>query len=117
MRYKVAADFVVFIHFLWIIFLMFGAFIGRKFLPIKIIHIAGLVFSVIMQIFGWYCPLTHLEIWLRGRHDTTLSYSGSFIVHYIEKIVYIELSTWIIFGFTLVLVGTSAYIYLMKGKN
>jgi hypothetical protein len=112
--YKAAADFVVFIHFLWIIFLIFGVFIGRKYRTVKIFHIAGLGFAVIIQIFGWYCPLTYIEIWLRQRHDPLLSYSGSFIVYYMEKLIYIELTPWIIFVLTLILISITAYIYYGK---
>jgi hypothetical protein len=116
MFYRVAADFVVLIHFLWIVFLIFGVFIGKKYRAVRIFHIAGLGFAVIMQIFGWYCPLTYLEIWLRQRHDSLLAYSGSFIVYYVEKLIYIELAPWIIFVLTLFLVSISAYIYYSKSK-
>lgn len=116
MLYRVAADFVVLIHFLWIVFLIFGAFIGRKYRAVKIFHIAGLGFAVLIQTFGWYCPLTHLEIWLRKRYKPSLTYSGSFIIYYVEKLVYIDLSRWIIFVLTLILVLISAYLYSKRGK-
>jgi len=117
MSYKLAADLVVLIHFLWIVFLIIGSFIGRKYRIVKIFHIAGLGFSVIMQIFGWYCPLTHLEIWLRQRHDPLLTYHGSFIIHYVEKIVYIQLSPVIIFVLTFILISISMYIYLGRKER
>jgi len=117
MFYRVAADFVVLIHFLWIIFLIFGAFVGKKYRAVKIFHTSGLGFAVIMQIFGWYCPLTYLEIWLRQRHDPLLAYSGSFIIHYIERLIYIELSPAIFFVLTLILVSVSAYIYYSESKR
>jgi hypothetical protein len=41
-------------------------------------HGLGLAFSIVMQVFGWYCPLTHLEFWLRAVHPATI-YPGSFI--------------------------------------
>lgn len=111
MLYKLAADLIVFIHFLWIIFLLFGAFIGKKFRAVKFIHIAGLIFAVIIQIFGWHCPLTHLEVWLRQHHDPLLSYSGSFVINYLGKIVYVELTPGIIFVLTLILITVSAFVY------
>ena len=117
MFYKVAADFIVLIHFLWIVFLIFGAFIGKKYSPAKIFHIAGLGFAGIIQIFGWYCPLTYLEIWLRQRHDPLLTYSGSFIVYYMEKLIYIELTPVIIFVLTLVLISISAFIYSVRKEK
>ncbi len=111
MPYKIAADLIVFIHFLWILFLIFGFFLGRKYKTFKVVHITGLCFALIIQIFGWYCPLTYIEIWLREKHNPALSYSGSFIIYYVEKIVYIELSRWIIFILTAILVLISLYFY------
>jgi hypothetical protein len=116
MFYLFAADSIVFIHFLWILFLIFGAFIGRRYRTVRVFHVAGLGFAVIMQIFGWYCPLTHLELWLRQKHNPMLSYRGSFIIHYVEKIVYIELSPVMIFVLTLVLVAATGYVYLRRKR-
>lgn len=117
MLYKLAADFTVFIHFLWIIFLLFGAIIGRKFRAVKYLHIAGLGFAVIMQIFGWYCPLTHLEVWLRQRHEPLLTYRGSFLIHYVERIVYVELTPGIIFVLTIILIVASVFLYRKGNKR
>jgi len=97
-------------------FLLFGAFIGKRVRAVKFIHIVGLIFAVILQIFGWYCPLTHLEVWLRQKHDPLLTYRGSFIIHYMEKIVYLELTPGIIFVLTLILISVSAFVY-MKDKR
>jgi uncharacterized membrane protein len=117
MFYKIAADFTILIHFLWIIFLITGAFIGKKYRTVKILHIAGFSFAVIVQVFGWYCPLTYLEIWLRSKHEPLLTYRGSFIPHYVEKLVYIELPPGIIFGLTLILIIITIYIYVEKEKD
>jgi hypothetical protein len=117
MLYRLAADFAVLIHFLWIIFLILGAFIGRRYRSVKVIHISGLFFSIVMQIFGWYCPLTYLELWLRQKHDPSLTYSGSFIVHYIEKLVYFELSPLIIFVLTLILAVLNGYVYFKRRER
>lgn len=117
MFYKIAADIVVLIHFLWIVFLIVGAFPGRKNKWVKIFHIGGIAFAIIIQVFGWYCPLTHLEIWLRRMHDPSLSYEGSFIIYYVEKLVYFNLSPEIIFGMTVGLLLLSAWLYIFKSKN
>ncbi|MDI6729118.1 MAG: DUF2784 domain-containing protein [Thermodesulfovibrionales bacterium] len=117
MPYKILADIVVIIHFLWIVFLIFGAFLGVKYRAVKIFHISGLIFTFIIQIFDWYCPLTHLEVWLRSKHDPALAYTGSFIPHYIEKIVYIELPHYSIFVLTVILCGFNAWFYIKKKKN
>jgi len=117
MIYKILADSVVMIHFLWIVFLFFGAIWGIKNKAVKIFHISGLVFAFVIQIFGWYCPLTHLEVWLRSRHDSALSYMGSFIIHYVEELVYIELSRNLIIVLTLVLCVFNLWFYLKKKQS
>lgn len=117
MPYKILADIVVIIHFLWIVFLIFGAFLGVKYRAVKVFHISGLIFASIIQIFDWYCPLTHLEVWLRSKHDPALAYTGSFIPYYIEKIVYIELPHYTIFVLTVILCGFNAWFYIKEKKN
>jgi uncharacterized membrane protein len=72
--------------------------------------------AIFLQIFGWYCPLTYLEIWLREKHDPSIIYKGSFIIHYAEKIVYINLTRETVFVLTVILISVSAYIYLKKKK-
>jgi hypothetical protein len=114
MLFKILADIVVLIHFLWILFLIFGAFLGAGNKEIKIFHISGLVFAFVIQIFGCYCPLTDLEVWLRAKHDPSLAYSGSFIIHYVEGLIYIEISPWLISSLTLLLIGFNVWFYLRK---
>lgn len=114
MLYKILADIIVLIHFLWIIFLFIGAMWGRKNVIVKILHLSGLVFAFIIQIFDWYCPLTYLEVWLRANHDPDLTYTGSFIIYYMEKLVYVGISRYIVLIFTLFLCGFNGWFYLKK---
>jgi len=117
MLYKIIADMVVSAHLLWILFLIFGAIWGRRNPTIRIIHISGLAFTIIIQVFDWYCPLTDIEVWLRSKQDKALSYTGSFIINYIEKIVYLEVSRELIFALSIVLCGINAWLYLGKRQK
>jgi hypothetical protein len=104
------------IHFLWILFLFIGALWGVKNKVAKIFHLSGLAFAFVIQIFDWYCPLTHLEVWLRSKHASVLTYTGSFIIYYVEKIVYLELSRLVVLLFTLFLCVFNLWFYLKKKK-
>jgi hypothetical protein len=117
MVYKILADIVVLIHFLWILFLFFGAIWGVRNKAVKIFHLSGLAFALIIQIFDWYCPLTDLEVWLRSKHDPAFTYAGSFIIHYVEEIVYIELSRYLVLILTIFLCGFNAWFYLRRKKR
>ena len=117
MEYKLLADAVVLIHFLWILFLFFGATVGARFRVIRTLHLSGLVFALMIQILGWYCPLTYLEVWLRSKHDPRWVYAGSFIVHYVEKIVYLDLSRALIVMGTVIVVGFNLWFYLGRKQG
>ena len=113
--YSILADIVVAVHLLWIMFLIFGALVGRRVRWAMWLHLGSLGFSVFLQVFGWLCPLTHLEVWLRGKSGG--AYSGSFIQHYVEKLVYLDVSRTAVFiGTGVVIVGT-CIVYLRFRKQ
>jgi hypothetical protein len=117
MPYGILADGVVLVHFLWILFLVFGAFWGVKNRAARIFHVSGLVFAVVLQLFDWYCPLTHLEAWLRSKQGLATAYPSSFIIYYVHKIVYVELSRSTIIVLTFFLCGFCAWWYLRKKEG
>ncbi len=105
---------VVILHFFWIIFLIIGALPGRRSRWIRRIHISGILFAILIQFSGWFCPLTYLEVWLRRMHDSSQQYEGSFIIHYVEKVVYVDLPPKMILIVTICLALISAFVYLYK---
>jgi cytochrome c biogenesis protein CcdA len=111
MLFKLAADLVVLFHLLWILFILAGAVIGRLIAWVKWLHVGALVFSLLLQLFRWTCPLTYLEVWLRRQHDPSLGYTGDFLAHYAERLVYLQVSPFAVFLTTLLVVGFSAWAY------
>jgi uncharacterized membrane protein YozB (DUF420 family) len=111
MIYKIFADITVVVHLLWIVFLIAGVYWGRKHPAVRNVHIAGMGFAFVSQIFGWYCPLTHLEVWLRAHQNQAAAYTGSFIVYYTEKLIYVTISPSVIFVLTFVLIGINIFVY------
>lgn len=107
--WTVLADIVVTLHLLWIVFLMGGAILGRKIGWVREAHLASLGFSLLLQTMGWVCPLTHIEQYLRRLGGW--SYSGPFIQHYIEELVYLSVSREVVFGVTIGVVVFSLYLY------
>ena len=116
MPYIFLADVVVLTHLLWIIFLFMGAYWGRKYTAIGILHVSGLLFALAIQVFGWYCPLTDLEYFLREKGASGGAYTGSFISHYVRKVVYLDVSRTFIFAATLILIGVNLWLYLRKRR-
>jgi uncharacterized membrane protein len=108
------ADIVVLLHFLWVLFLIFGAFWGRRNRVVKWIHCGGLVLAFFIETFNWFCPLTYLEVWLRSRHSPLSAYSGSFIAHYVESLLYVQLPRALIVALTVGLCIMNIRIYRWK---
>jgi hypothetical protein len=111
MFFQIAADIVVAFHLLWILFIIFGALPGRRWLTIRLLHLGSIVFSLLLQSFGWICPLTYLEVWLRQMQQAATGYSGSFISHYLEKVIYLDVSAPYIFVGTVVVIVFSLFLY------
>jgi len=89
--YRLFGDAVIILHFLWILFILFGLFIGIKYGRLIWVHLGGLVFTLILNIGGWFCPLTYLENHLYGLYNPQLSYAGSFIGQYLQRLIYLDL--------------------------
>ena len=111
MTYRVLADIIVVVHLLWILFLVAGGYWGVKRRLVMMIHGAGLVFAMVSQVFGWYCPLTHLEAWLMEKARPSTAYHEPFIAHYAKKLVYIDVPAFAIFVLTLVLIAVNGWLY------
>jgi hypothetical protein len=111
-----AADAVVVVHLLWIVFLIVGAIPGRRWVWVRWLHLAALIFSVALQVFGWVCPLTHVEVWLR-RTGGAQAYEGTFIRHYLESVVYATLPRGLLLAGTLLVAAVSLWIYFRPRRR
>ena len=123
MSYKILADAIVVIHFLWIIFMIGGfvltiaAFRWRKLFDwfwLRTIHLAGIVFVAMIGVLGTYCPLTVWESALRERHDPNAAYAGSFIVHWIEQVVYPNVSPLAVTLPVITMAAVTLIIYVLR---
>jgi len=102
--YLFFADSVLFIHVLVVAFVVLGlvvTLIGgvAKWAWVRnpwfrLTHLAC-IGTVVMQAWvGVVCPLTTLEMWLRSQAGDKV-YSGSFIAHWLDNILYYDLPVWV----------------------
>ncbi|MHB8765302.1 MAG: DUF2784 domain-containing protein [Deferrisomatales bacterium] len=101
------ADAVVVLHLGWIAFLVLGAVPGRRVRWVRRLHLAALGFALTLTAAGWICPLTHLEVWLRGRHG----YAGTFVGHYAARLVYPEVSRGLVLAGAVLVTVLSLLVY------
>ena len=111
------------LHFLWILFLIFGVVFAIKRSKIAWFHLGGLLFSLAINMLGMYCPLTYLENYLRSTHGASGPYLGSFIAHYLERIIYpdlperpIRIGEIIFVTLNLVVYGILAKRYFLRSR-
>lgn len=116
MPYARMADAVVAIHFLWILFLIFGGWWGRRYLWLGRIHIAGLVLAFLVEVFNWYCPLTDIEVWFREK-GAQAGYRESFITHYLGSLIYLEISHIPIVILTILICLGNIWLYRSAWKR
>ena len=119
--YLVAADATLFIHVLFVVFVIFGlvmVFAGKLFSwswvrnrRFRIAHLAAIGIVVLQSWFSVICPLTLWEMNLRGKAGDA-TYPGSFVAYWLETLLYYRAPEWVfILAYTLfgVLVVVSWY--------
>ena len=123
MIFKVFADLIVVIHFTWILFMLVGfiltlcGFFWREFFDwwlFRTVHLFGIVYVTSLALLREYCPLTILENSLRERYNHDLTYPGSFIAHYIEKLVYPDVNPLIILIPLVIIAVFTMIIFILR---
>jgi hypothetical protein len=85
--YGVFAGVVLAVHLLWILWVILGALLTRHRPLLAGFHILSLIYGIVIEVAPWPCPLTLAEEWLQGKAGIT-PYTGSFLVHYLDALVY-----------------------------
>ena len=114
--YVLGANLLVIFHFLFILFVIFGAF--SLFLSRKIvwIHVPAIFYAIYIELTHAICPLTFLENWFLKKANLT-AYSSSFIKYYLIPIIYPQnLTVDIQFYFVtfLILINIVTYLLVIK---
>src|SRR5260370_7608663 len=81
--YSALATAVLFLHALFIVWVVFGAVLTRSRPVLRWLHIASLIWGILTQLLPWPCPLTLLENWLEGKAGIE-PYQGGFLLHYLS---------------------------------
>jgi hypothetical protein len=104
MLYLLAADAVLLLHLLFVVFVIAGlvlTLVGglRSWAWVRnwwfrVTHLAAIGVVVLQSWLGVICPLTKLEMALRDRAGDT-TYAGGFISHWLETILYYRAPAWV----------------------
>jgi len=118
--YRALADVVLIAHFAFVLFVVLGGLLVLRWPRLAWLHLPAAIWGVLIEYSGWICPLTPLENSLRTRGGEA-GYSGGFIEHYIQPVLYpsgLTRSTQIVLGSLLLILNLTAYgIALSRTKQ
>jgi Protein of Unknown function (DUF2784) len=93
--YSALAISVLFLHALFILWVVFGALLTRSRPILRWLHIGSLVWGILAELLPCPCPLTVLENWLEANAGVE-PYQGGFLLHYLDKLVYPNISATVL---------------------
>lgn len=113
--YKAFAIAVLAIHLIWILWVIFGYAVARKRRVLRWLHIASLFYGVVIEMAPWPCPLTLAEQALETKAGVT-PYQGSFLVHYLEAVIYPDIPESALIAGALVVCGINLWLYTRRRR-
>lgn len=119
MIYRVLADLVLVFHFAFVLFVVLGGLLVVRWPKLALLHIPAAIWGVLIEYSGWICPLTPLENSLRVRGGEA-GYSGGFIEHYIQPVLYpsgLTRGTQIVLGSLALLINLAAYAVVLSRRR
>jgi hypothetical protein len=88
--YSHLAVLVLFLHGLFILWVVFGALVTRGRPILRWLHIASLGWGIATELL-LPCPLTSLENWFEQKAGIE-PYRGGFLLHYLDRLIYPDIS-------------------------
>jgi hypothetical protein len=113
------ADFVVLLHFLFVLFVVFGGLLVLRWPRLAYVHLPIAVYGVLIEFVGWVCPLTPLEKRLRESAGQQ-GYEGGFIEHYILPVLYpagLTRGVQLVLGALVIVVNLVIYAVLARKRS
>ena len=114
--YEIAANLILIVHFIFILFVVFGALLFFVTTKIIFIHFPTLIWGSYIELTNSICPLTYLENWLLQKANLT-TYSEGFIQNYLMPIVYpasLTKDLQIYLGIALIVINIVFYAFIFN---
>ena len=87
MIYGALADGVLLFHFAFIVFVVAGGLAVLRWPWVAFLHVPSFLWGAVMELAGWICPLTPLELHLRALAGVG-GYEVRFLEHYLLRLIY-----------------------------
>jgi hypothetical protein len=119
MIWSLLADGMLLLHLGFILFVVFGVFLLRRFPRLVWLHLPAAAWGALIEFTGWICPLTPLENHLR-RMGGEAGYRGGFIEHYLLPLIYPQSLTremQVVLGLAVVTINLVGYAWLRRSRR
>ena len=116
--YRVLADLVVGLHFVFVVFVVAGGLLVLRWPKAAYLHVPAAIWGAAIEFAGWICPLTPLEKSLR-RMAGQAGYSTGFIEHYILPVLYPSALTrniQLLLGVLVIAMNIAIYTYAVRKR-
>lgn len=117
--YHRLADFLVLLHFTFVLFVLFGGLLILKWRWVIWLHLPAAAWGALTEFTGWVCPLTPLEQWLRET-DGGLGYQSGFIEHYVLPLLYpagLTGQIQVVLGLLVLLLNCGVYLLVLHRRR
>lgn len=117
MAYRAAADAILVAHFAFVLFAVFGGLLVLRRPRLAWAHIPAAFWAAFVELSGWTCPLTPLEVGLR-RSAGEAGYAGDFVMHYVAALLYPDgLTRNVQFVLGAIVITINAAIYMVVWRR
>ena len=113
---RIAADAVLLVHLAFVLFVVFGGLLVLRWRKLAWAHVPAALWGALVELNGWICPLTPLEVALRESAGDA-GYRGDFLQHYIVALLYPEELTRTMqlgLGGLVVLINAAIYVVILR---
>jgi hypothetical protein len=83
--WKILTDVVVVLHGTWVVAVVVGPLWACRNGRVRAVHLGMLWWTFGVLASGMYCPVSELENSFRVHYDPSTTYSGGFVVYYVNR--------------------------------
>ena len=117
MLLSLLADLVLAVHATFLLFVVLGGLLALWKPRIAWVHIPCAMWGAWVELVGWICPLTPLEVDLRIRAGE-VGYGGGFIERYVTAVLYPQgLTREIQIGLGIAVIAVNIIVYIIVIKK
>lgn len=117
--YRLAADLVVVLHLGFVVFVVLGGLLALRWPRAAWVHLPVAAYGALIELVGWICPLTPLEIRLREAAGQA-GYEGGFVEHYLLPVLYpgaLTPTVQVALGLAVILVNAGIYAVVLRRRR